>query len=279
MSNSHGDNSQFMIDKKEIEGLLNTNIFGKYLYIFEDIDSTNNFARKLAKEGAPEGTVVLADYQTAGRGRLDHSWQSERAKNLLISIILRPQMDIETVQRLTLATADLLIEMLTSFLETEKCQVPQFSVKWPNDLLVGSRKMAGILTESALKNKKVDYAIVGIGLNANQSSAEFTEDLKESATSIFMETGRNFKIEQLAAALLNQFEKTYFHLECTDYKTVIDDWKNHCDQIGKSILIETPEGEETGIFKDVNESGRLVYQSEDGEVKELIAGSIVKVQQ
>ncbi len=263
-----------MLDKKRIEKYLKASIFGEYLYVFDEIESTNDHAKKLAAEGAPEGTVVLADYQKAGRGRQGRRWSSAAGKNILMSVILRPQLQVETVQRITLATADILIQSLEKYFEKERYKSPEFVVKWPNDILVGPEKLAGILTESSIRDKRIEYAVVGLGINVNQPAEELRKDVEEPLTSLCDLTQCEHDREKLIARLLNDLEDHYYYIERTNYDSVIEDWKKHCHQFGNEIIIETAVGIEEAKFRDVNAKGLLVYECPDGTVKELIAGRV-----
>jgi len=263
-----------MIDKSQIEQILNTTIFGKYLYVFSEVESTNFTAMEFAREGAPEGTVVIAGHQTAGKGRMGRKWEDESGKNILMSLVLRPQLDIESVQRITLACADILIHSFEQFLINRGIKPLDFSVKWPNDILVNGKKIAGILTESRLAEKHIEFIVVGIGINVNQKIENLSKDIQHSATSFLAETGNSFPLQNLIVQILSDFEQNYFRLERTNYDSVIEDWKSHCNQFGNSIIIETAFGEENGLFHDINERGILLYKTDGGEIKELVAGTI-----
>jgi BirA family biotin operon repressor/biotin-[acetyl-CoA-carboxylase] ligase len=261
------------VEKRILSGL-STSIFGNYIYHFDQIDSTNTHAVKLAREGAPEGTVVIADYQSSGKGRLQNEWISDRGKNLLISIVLRPQIAIEHVQKITLAAADIVLCTLENICTESGVKRPQFTVKWPNDILVGNRKICGILTESAIRARQADYVVVGIGVNVNQKIELLPAELQETTTSLIAETGVHFDVSRLAAMLINDFEAKYFELERNNYSSVINDWREHCPQFGSPIIVETALGSFEAVFEDVSENGVLIYRTSEGERKELVAGSI-----
>jgi len=263
-----------MLNRQDIEKFLKTSYFGRYLYIFPELESTNTFARKLIEEGAPEGTVVLADYQSAGKGRFGRSWYSSRAVNILMSLILRPRITVEAIQNITMATANILIDSFHQFLQQVGENDIAFTVKWPNDILVQGKKIAGILVESGVKNKSVEFVIIGMGINVNQDIQELDAGVKDEATSFYTETGRTFSRENLIVQLLYNFERKYIELERSKYEHVIADWKKHCAQIGKDVLVETPLLREAGRFIDVDEQGWPIYQTRDGQVKKLITGRL-----
>lgn len=263
-----------MIDIAKIKRQLKTSIFGKYIYHLPEIDSTNSYAQRLAHEGAPEGTIVITDFQTKGRGRQIRKWESSKESNILMSLILRPSLKIEHVIKITLATADILISSLEKILQKSRYDHIRFTVKWPNDILANGKKIGGILTESSLRDKEVVFVIVGLGLNVNQDLSELSSKTRDIATSLCHETQENFKRESIAAEIISSFEKKYFYLERTDYADVIGDWKKHCACDGQAIAVETHTGTETGYYVDINDNGALIYRTENGLEKELISGSI-----
>jgi BirA family biotin operon repressor/biotin-[acetyl-CoA-carboxylase] ligase len=266
-----------MLDIEQIKKSQRTSIFGKYIYYFPEIDSTNNYAQRLAQEGAPEGTIVLSDYQIEGKGRLDRTWESSKDLNILMSVILRPKLKIEQVIKITLATTEILILSLEKFLSRLKIENLTFSVKWPNDVLANGKKIAGILTESTLREKDIIYIIVGIGLNVNQDISELSQNLRGDSTSLFAETDQTFDREILISDIITEFEKHYFNLERTNYEQVLNNWKDRCEHIGKEIEIETHVKIEKGKFIDISENGIILYTPEDDVEKELIASTIKSV--
>jgi BirA family biotin operon repressor/biotin-[acetyl-CoA-carboxylase] ligase len=266
-----------MIDTDKIKKYQKTSIFGKYCYYFPEIDSTNSYAHRLAHEGAPEGTIGITDYQKEGRARLDRVWESSKEANILMSIILRPRLNIERVIRITLASSEIVVDALERFVKKSVDNKLRFTVKWPNDILANGKKIAGILTESSLRDKDVIFVVVGIGLNVNQDLSELTEGIRKKTTSLFAETSKKFDREKLMAEILGQFEKKYFTLERSNYNRVIEEWKERCDHIGKEMMIETHTDIESGRFIDVNERGVLLYKTKDGQTKELVSGTIKSI--
>ncbi len=263
-----------MIDIARIKKQQKTSIFGKYIYHLPEIDSTNSYAQGLAQGGAPEGTVVLADFQTEGKGRQNHIWESTRESNILMSLILRPRLRIDKVLKITLATADILISSLEKVLDRTSYTKPVFTVKWPNDILANGKKIGGVLTESSLREKEVVFVIVGIGLNINQDLSELSTDTRGIATSLLHEVNEYFERESIIAEIIHEFEKKYFNIERTDYSGVIEKWKKRCTCEGREIEIETHAGIERGQYLDINDNGALIYRSENGVEKELVSGSI-----
>ena len=265
-----------MLDCDKVRINLQTSIFGRSIYCFQVIDSTNSYLLTLARDGAPEGTVVQADFQTAGRGRQERKWFSSPGKNLLFSILLKPELEIDYSKKIMLATAIILADTIQQYLKMQQIEPIDISVKWPNDLLVNGKKMSGILAESILRDKKIEAMVLGIGINLNESSEEMDSEIRDAATSLFQITGRSIDREQFLSLFLRRFEKDYERFERNFYHQVVDEWKQHCNQIGQKVLIRTPFGEEEGIVKDVNDSGYLIYEDQRGILKALIAGEIKK---
>ena len=263
-----------MIDIEKIKKIQKTSLFGSFIYYFPEIDSTNSYANRLAEEGAPEGTVVISDFQTAGKGRLSRSWESSKDLNILMSVVLRPRLNIEMVAKITLAASEILISSLEKYLSKKKINNIKFSVKWPNDILANGKKIAGILTESSLREKDIIYVIVGLGLNVNQDLSQLSDEVKLNATSLFAETGQQLERESLIAEINTEFERHYFNLERTNYEHVLRDWKNRCEHLGKEIVLETHVSKEKGVFIDVTEKGILLNLTDRNEQKEYASGTI-----
>ena len=264
-----------MLDRKKIARHLKTTLFGRNLFLLEEIDSTNKYAMQLARDGVPEGTVVCAAFQTAGRGRFERNWYASPGENLLISVIVRPKQNIELVQRITLAVSVILLESTRDFLKKYGYTPLDMRLKWPNDLMVGSKKLAGILTESLLKGKAVEALVIGIGINLNFQRDNMPQEIRDTATSIRIETGKHVDVSRFFTHFLYDFEQAYERLERTDYADVAEHWKKYNQQLGQDILIRTMQGEERGRFMDVNAEGHLIYEDETGNRKELLAGEII----
>lgn len=264
-----------MINQKRIEELLKTAYFGKYLYVLPEVDSTNTFAREKAKSGAPEGSVIIADYQTDGRGTRGRSWESSPGENILMSVILRPQVSVNNVSCITLATALILIRSISSFLLSENIALPDIEVKWPNDILINGGKTAGVLTESSIVNRSVEYLIIGIGINVNQDPATLNTTGGYQAGSLSHIAGAQLEREKLIVQILSEFERHYISMERTRYCDVIPEWKKYWRMQGRKVKIATAIAREAVEIVDINRNGILVYKTETGELKELIAGTVL----
>ena len=207
------------LDKAVLEKLLDTAVVGRTLFVKEAAASTNSLARRLSREGFPEGTAIIARSQSGGRGRRGASWFSPPG-GLWLSVILSPRLEKPELFWLTLAAAEAVRETTAKF-----CGLSA-EIKWPNDVLIGPRKVCGILTEAEGKGKGA-RAVVGIGLNVNIRREDFPPDLRETATSLLIETGRPQALMPLAAALLQEIERLYLPLrrgEVSALRERFGDW-------------------------------------------------------
>ena len=262
------------MDIKKIQSKLRTSLFGTNIYYEESLDSTNDYAMRLANDGAPEGTIVVTDFQKSGRGRQTRKWYSTRGQNLLMSLVVRPELDIEMAQKIALATATILITSIKDFLKNRKIKIEGLEVKWPNDVLLNGKKLGGILVESRLQNKTIKALVIGVGLNVNSTVREMPEEIKDKAITLFDVIGKKIIIEELISLFLKQFEQNYMKFERTNYAGVVKTWKKYCHQFGDPIVVKTPVNDETGIFYDVNSEGYLLYKTRSGETKKLVSGEI-----
>ncbi|MEM3696728.1 MAG: biotin--[acetyl-CoA-carboxylase] ligase [Candidatus Bathyarchaeia archaeon] len=252
----------------EIQEYLQTKKLGKKILFLHKTDSTNDIAKKLANYEASEGTIVVAETQTAGRGRLGREWFSPKG-GLYFSTILKPKITVKESVKLVfvagLAVAEVLHEKYGLHVET----------KWPNDVLVGGRKICGILSEMKTRGEKVDYAIIGVGINANvKVKKEFPEELKTVATSIEDELGRKIKLEELLRLLLENLENVYEQFMKEGFTQVLKKWKRYASFIGKKVEIINEVGRLHCLALDVDDDGALVVRLEDGTVKHVFFGDV-----
>jgi len=245
-----------MLSKTELQENLHTTIIGKKLFLFDSIDSTNTCAKALAETNCEEGTVVIAEMQTAGRGRLGRTWSSDSGKNLLFSILLRPAISIEQSGLLSLLAA-----VATSSAIESVLGIKTFC-KWPNDLLFEGKKCCGILLESSITAKTFQYAIVGIGLNVNQP--QFPDELNARATSLIAASGNSINRTMLLKSILEYFDRYYIMLLKNDTDTIVKDWRNRSTMLGKSITFIQENNTITGIARDITNDGGLILETPTG---------------
>ncbi|MEM2947023.1 MAG: biotin--[acetyl-CoA-carboxylase] ligase [Candidatus Bathyarchaeia archaeon] len=248
---------------------LKTRLVGKYIFFAHKIGSTNDWAKELAELGAPEGTVVIAETQTSGRGRLGRKWLSPKG-GLWFTIILKPKLKPSETVKLAflagLAVAETIRELYGLKAET----------KWPNDVLVDGRKVCGILSEMKTVDEKVDYATIGIGVNANiDVEKEFPKELKETATSIQKVLGRKIALEELFRALLEKMDSLYQIFLEKGFTPILKGWKGFASFLGHQVEVYGDGERFEGIASDVDGDGALVLKLENGSVKHVFVGGLI----
>jgi len=252
-----------MLDEKALRTGLKTRIFGQKIYAFATIDSTNNCAKAVAGCGADEGTVVIAEEQTAGRGRLGRTWIARPNENLTFSLLLKPQVTPEHLPlfpffaAVSVASA---VEHLTGL---------KVECKWPNDLLLSGRKFAGILLEGSVKQNAIDHVIVGIGINVNQEV--FPPELSSRATSLLLETGSHVDRELLFRETLFQLEAQYTQISTKGMNSIIPGWIERSRMINQPVSVLLQGETITGVMKGLSPEGGLVLAVE-GTERTLHAG-------
>lgn len=264
---NHFKEANKMISKEKIESCLKTKILGRKIHYYQVLSSTNKLAKNLALHGASEGTLVIAEKQTEGKGRLNRKWFSPNG-GLWFSIILKPKIKTFEASKLTFPISLAIAETIR---KTFNLNV---EIKWPNDILINNRKVCGILTESVTKEKKLKFVVVGIGLNVNINLKEFPENLRCSATTLKEELKRNVKLEHLLCELLFQIEREYELFLNEDFRKILERWKNFASFLGKRIKILMNGKLYEGIAEDVDNEGKLVVKFLDGTVRNFVAGEL-----
>jgi BirA family biotin operon repressor/biotin-[acetyl-CoA-carboxylase] ligase len=245
-----------------IKSRLNTKFVGRQLYYYHRLATTMKTAKKLAEKGTAEGTVIIADTQTAGRGRLGRTWLSPEG-SLSISLILKPALHNlpQLVMIASLAVARAIKKV--AGLETR--------IKWPNDVLIKGKKVCGVLIENEVKGDKVNFAIIGIGINVNFDPLAFPE-ISNIATSLSHELGAEVSKVELASALLSELEQLY--LEAQAGAPVHREWQENMETLGRWIQVKTGETVEKGKAETVTRDGSLVLRRADGSLAEIVAGDV-----
>jgi BirA family biotin operon repressor/biotin-[acetyl-CoA-carboxylase] ligase len=256
-----------MLLPEEIREGLTTRILGKKeIHHLRETVSTNITAKQLAAGGAPEGTLVVSEMQTGGKGRLGRNWFSPFGEGIYISFILRPAISPAEAPKITLMTAVAMAEALHSG--------PGLNVwiKWPNDILLGGKKLAGILTEISTEMDAVDYVIIGVGLNVNTFS--FPPDLKETATSLLLETGKAHSRSSLMRDFLKWFENYYELFQRADFEPILNRWRQFSQIAGRRISVETIGGMTIGRALDIDRDGFLMVEDNVGQIHRIYSGDI-----
>jgi len=251
---------------KEILYHLRTKTFRGPIYHFDTTVSTNDLAKKLGVQGAPEGTLVVAETQTGGRGRLGRSWHSPPGLGLYASLLLRPPLPPSELPPITLSTAVSLVRTLSRSVGLTP------GIKWPNDLIVKGKKLGGILTEMETESDQIRYLIVGLGLNVN--NADFPPELADTATSLFREKGRTFQRVPLLQAWLEEFENLYMQFLARGFPEILEEWKQHSVTLGKYVAVRQGARHLEGLALEVAPDGALLLETAAGEVMKATSGEI-----
>ena len=258
----------------EIAYRLGTATIGRNVLYFDVVDSTNSRAKKLAAEGCEDGTVVVADRQTAGRGRIGRNWYSLQNKGIYLTIVLKPMIPPEKIQLLTLAASAAVVDAIRSV-----CQV-ETGIKWPNDIILDGKKVCGILTEMNCETDLVNFAVIGIGINFSQAPGDFPNELRDKAVSLMtylQDMGKQGNAPDrldLIRSLLTELDKGYSLLKEDCGSKIIEMWKQRSLTIGREVSIHHRDGQFNGTARDITLDGRLVVSCSDGAIREVLSGEI-----
>jgi len=245
-----------------------TNVIGRDIHVFEATTSTNDVVEKLARDNVREGVVVFAESQTKGRGRLGRAWVSPPRKGLWFSILLRPPIRPSAATRMTIATATALVRAISAHAGV----TPE--IKWPNDILIGGKKVAGVLTELSAELDKVKYIILGIGINVNHTTAEFPAELRKMATSIRAATGRRQDRGDLAVRILRELDHDYARICNGQFEAVADEWSERCTTLGRRVTIQMGDRLIEGAAESLDRDGALLLRTEHGHLEQIIGGDV-----
>ncbi|MDY6989365.1 MAG: biotin--[acetyl-CoA-carboxylase] ligase [Thermodesulfobacteriota bacterium] len=249
---------------------LDTRWLGKQgVHCFDLLPSTNGEAKRLALRGAPEGTIVLAEAQSQGRGRLRRHWVSPRGKGLYVSVILRPQVPPEWGSRTTLA-AGVALAVAIEELGLRPC------LKWPNDMMIGHRKVAGILTEANFEQNRIASIIVGVGVNVNTRGQDFPVSIREVATSLRLSAGWPVARVTLLQRFLRQLEVWYELLCQGSFERILETWRNYESILGSFVEVGVPGSKLLGVAEDIDSHGRLLVRDKMGRLHQIMAGDVVR---
>ena len=250
----------------ELRPLLNTHDVGRVVHWFEEIDSTNDRAKALAEEGAEHGEVVVAESQTAGRGRRGRSWASSPRRNVYFSVVLRPDLAPFRAPELTLVGSVAICDALRQ-------AGVDAGIKWPNDLLVSGRKIAGILTELAAEPDRVDWVVLGAGVNVNARREDFPEDLRDVATSVLLERGQAAPRALFAAACFTALETWLDRHDEEGFGPIREAWRERNVTLGREVTVKVDGRELAGVADDIDETGALLVRTPAG-VERITSGDV-----
>ncbi|MBI5384447.1 MAG: biotin--[acetyl-CoA-carboxylase] ligase [Verrucomicrobia bacterium] len=245
-----------------------TKVIGRDIRVFQETTSTNDVAEKLARDDVKEGVVVFAEAQTKGRGRLGRAWLSLQGKGLWFSVLLRPALRPQAATQLTVAAAAAVCRAICS--QTGLTA----SVKWPNDILLGGKKVAGILTELSAELDHIKYVILGIGVNVNLTLTDFPVELRRIGTSIQMEQGRSANRAELAVALIRELDADYARVCDGRFTAVADEWEQCCATLGKSVHVLIGRRTIDGRAESLDEDGALLVRTQHGRLERITGGDV-----
>ncbi|PAW85353.1 MAG: biotin--[acetyl-CoA-carboxylase] ligase [Pedosphaera sp. Tous-C6FEB] len=243
-------------------------IVGRDIRVFEETNSTNDVAEKLARDGVKEGVVVFAEAQKQGRGRLGRKWLSPARKGLWFSVLLRPDLRPQAATQLTIVAATALARAI----RRQTQLTPE--IKWPNDILLRGKKVAGILTELSAEPDRVKHLIIGIGVDVNLTAADLPTELRKIATSLRIESGQPVSRPGLAAEILRELDADYARIRTGQFAAVADEWQEQCTTLGRSVTIRIGDRAQTGVAESLDSEGALLLRTQHGRLERIIGGDV-----
>lgn len=251
----------------ELESLMNTRWAGRPVIYYDALPSTNMQAKLDAENGADEGTLIVADMQTAGRGRKGRNWSSPPGTNVYFTLILKPDYQVELASAVTLVMGIAVAEGIR-----ETCGVDA-RIKWPNDIVVDGRKVCGMLAEMSVEREYIHYVVIGVGINVGDQ--EFPPEIAQTATNLWQECGRKVSRSQLIVNVMKAFEAGYrVFRNGRSFAGLTAKYNSLLVNKGREVRVLDPKGEFRGISRGVNEKGELLVEREDGTVTEVYAGEV-----
>ena len=255
----------------EITRDLKTQLIGKRVYYFEEIDSTQNFAQNIAADKKENGTIIIAEKQTSGRGRLDRKWTSPKG-GIWFSLIIHPKFDVSSSTLIPILSAVALSKSIKSVLDIET------EVKWPNDITMNGKKVAGVLVDASFQTNSIDYLILGIGINFDIDAKKLEKRLTKTPNFYGIDSlrGKEDKTppKKLLKEFLLQFEKNLFQLDIGEKSKIIKELTKRAAGIGKKITINTSNGKISGISQGIDNDGALKIKTRN-EIKKIYVGDVV----
>lgn len=253
------------------QALADTAVVGRVISCLNETVSTNADAFRAAEDGAVEGAVVLADRQTGGKGRLGRRWESPAGVNLYCSIVLKPDLAPSAAPQLTFLSAVATARAITAVTGLQP------AIKWPNDLLLNGRKVAGLLNEMSAETDRISFVILGIGVNLNMQVDQFPGDLRSPATSLLLESGKAVSRLRFASILLQELDREYVRFMREGFDPVRYEWSRLCNAAGRTVRVDTGAGLLQGIFDGLDRDGALLVRLPDGTLERVLSGDVILV--
>jgi BirA family biotin operon repressor/biotin-[acetyl-CoA-carboxylase] ligase len=258
-----------ILSTEEVTALLTGTVVGSRFVCLSETVSTNSDAFRLAEQGADEGTVVVSNAQSGGKGRLGRRWSSPPGVNLYCSVVLRPKIMPYEAPQLTFLSA----VAVARAIELTCGLKPQ--IKWPNDILIDGKKVAGLLNEMSAETDGINFVILGIGVNLNMTAGQFPADLRHPATSLLLEGGRPVSRAQYAALLFNELDRLYADFLRHGFGPVREEWQARCNAHGRELTVGDGDRETIrGRFAGIDEDGALLVRRPDGTVERILSGDV-----
>ena len=251
----------------EITHDLKTKLIGKRVYYFEEIDSTQNFAQQIALNKNENGTIVIAEKQTDGKGRLERKWTSPKG-GIWFSLIIHPEFNVSNSTIVPIAGAVALAKSIKSVLDVD------VSVKWPNDITLNGKKVAGMLVDASVQANNIDYLILGVGINFDIDSKKLEKKSNFYGVSSLRKKDDITPPKLLLKEFLVQFEKTLVQLNKGEKSKIIKEWMKKADKLDKKIIIKTSNGKISGIFQGIDNDGALKIKTNKG-IKNIFVGDVI----
>lgn len=256
-----------VMTEAEIGSRLKAGWIGKKLVYFYETDSTNLQARKLAQAGCPDGTLVVSDCQTAGKGRRGRSWSSPHGSSIYMSFVLRPSLPPYCASAVTLIAGLAVTDAVC-----RETGLPA-GIKWPNDVVVNGKKICGILTEMSAELENIHYIVTGIGINVNQQ--DFPDEIAAAATSLRLESGKSWNRSALTSSIVSAFEGYYVKfLQSQDLSLVKDDYEKRLVNLDAEVRVLDPKGQWSGICRGIDKEGELLVEDQEGQIKTVRSGEV-----
>lgn len=255
------------LNEQGIKKHLKTAVIGKNLVVLDSVGSTNDYLKKEASNGIESGTVVAAREQTKGKGRLGRVWQTKKDDGIAFSFLLRPKMTPQEVSAVTPLAGLAVCKAIREYTGLD-CKI-----KWPNDIIVGRKKLVGILTEMSAEFDGVEYVIPGIGINVEHT--DFPEEIAQKATSIFLETGIHIDKNEFLACVINQIEKDFIENDMSLSEKALSEYTEMCATIGRNVTFTRQEQEYSGTAVRVDSHGELIVRLSDGSECVVNSGEVI----
>lgn len=252
----------------EVGNNLNTNIFGSKIIHHHQLTSTNEEAKKMAAQGVQEGTVVVAEQQVGGKGRLGRKWFSQAGKDILFSVILYPNLSPGEIPQICMLSAVAVARAIEN-----TCSL-RSGIKWPNDLLIDGKKICGILVEIGAEADRVRYVVLGIGINVNSSFSDWPKEIREKTTSLKEAGGLPVARVKLFQEVLRQLERLYIKWQQDGFEPILKQWRTWCISQHCHAKVETIRGSYHGWIEGVSNSGALVLRMDDGSLRTFLSGDV-----